>query len=63
MPSTTGAEWPSSAIPSAEPSTEPCAIEDTPTAGALRSIADRLLAIACAMLRNGTLYDPAYKNR
>ena len=30
---------------------------------ALRSIADRLLAIACAMLRNGTLYDPAYKNR
>ena len=25
---------------------------------ALRSVADRLLAVACAMLRNGTLFDP-----
>lgn len=29
---------------------------------ALRSVADRLLAIACAMLRNGTLYDPAKRS-
>ena len=26
---------------------------------ALRSVSDRLLAVACAMLRNGTTYDPA----
>jgi transposase len=26
---------------------------------ALRSVSDRLLAVACAMLRNGTIYDPA----
>jgi transposase len=26
---------------------------------ALRSVADRLLAMACAMLRNGTIYDPS----
>ena len=63
MPSTTGAEWPSSAIPSAEPSTEPLRDRGHSHGRALRSIADRLLAIACAMLRNGTLYDPAYKNR
>ena len=25
---------------------------------ALRSVADRLLRVACAMLRDGTLYDP-----
>ena len=29
-------------------------------ARALRSVADRLLAIACAMLQNGTLYDPGH---
>ena len=28
---------------------------------ALRSLADRLLAVACAMLRNATLYDPAQR--
>ena len=28
-------------------------------ARALRSVGDRLLAVACAMLRSGTLYDPA----
>ena len=28
---------------------------------ALRSVADRLLAIACAMLESGTLFDPEYK--
>jgi transposase len=28
-------------------------------ARALRSVADRLLAVACAMLRNGTLFDPS----
>lgn len=27
---------------------------------ALRAIADRLLAVACSMLRHGTFYDPAY---
>ena len=30
---------------------------------ALRSVADRLLAVACAMLRNGTLFDPEYQTR
>ena len=25
---------------------------------ALRTVGDRLLAVACAMLKNGTLYDP-----
>ena len=29
---------------------------------ALRSVADRLLAVACAMLRAGTLFDPAKKS-
>ena len=28
-------------------------------ARALRSVADRLLAVACAMLKNGTLFDPS----
>jgi transposase len=28
---------------------------------ALRAVADRLLSIACAMLRDGTLYDPDYR--
>lgn len=31
-------------------------------ARALRSVADRLLAVACAMLRNGTLFTPAAPN-
>jgi len=30
-------------------------------ARAQRSVADRLLAVACAMLKSGTLYDPEYK--
>jgi transposase len=29
-------------------------------ARALRSVADRLLAVACAMLKNGTLFDPLF---
>jgi transposase len=29
---------------------------------ALRSVADRLLAVACAMLRDGTIYDPARRS-
>lgn len=32
-------------------------------ARALRSVADRLLAVACAMLRNQTLYDPNHSAR
>jgi transposase len=32
-------------------------------ARALRSVADRLLAVACAMLRDRTLYDPARRER
>ncbi len=28
---------------------------------ALRTLGDRLLAMACAMLRNQTIYDPNYK--
>lgn len=30
---------------------------------ALRGVADRLLAVACAMLRDGTLYDPSLRHR
>lgn len=32
-------------------------------ARALRSIADRLLNVACAMLRDGTLFDPSHAQK
>ncbi len=55
---TTGPEPPSTTTRRARPSTRPFARAATVTPARFASVADRLLAVACAMLRTLTVYDP-----
>ena len=47
-------------MPRVHPRKVQCA---TLPARALRSVADSLLSVACAMLQNRTVFDPALRNR
>jgi hypothetical protein len=57
MPSTTGHASPRSTILAAALSTRLCACAVT------RSVGDRLLNVACAMLRNGTQFNPSLESQ
>ena len=57
-PPTTGPASQPNATRSAMTSTGRCAPAATGTPAPLRSVADRLLNVACAMLRDGVCFDP-----
>ena len=57
-PPTTGLASLPTATRSAAPSIRRCAAAAMDTPRSLRSVADRLLNVACAMLRDGTCFDP-----